>query len=107
MPDEIPKPEYSGPQITMDDFRNFVAVKCAKYGVEEAAVLYMAVSAINRMHDAADRWVDLEVANQTSAPFWLTELEGRKISGALRSAKGSECRLFRRELRQVFNLQQP
>jgi hypothetical protein len=107
MPDEIPKPEYSGPTISFDDFRNFVAVKCAKYGIDESALLYMAVSAINRMHDAADRWVALEVQDQPSSAFWLTELEGRKISGALRSVKGSECRLFRRELRQVFDLQQP
>lgn len=87
--------------MDLADFENWLAVKAGQ-GFTQDHLLRIAIVSINQHLDAADRWARLEGGNTRSAPFWIEEREARKLLGVLKGQRGTEIRLLRQTLEELF-----
>jgi hypothetical protein len=91
------------PQIDMSDFHAWIIQKSGNSGAPQGLLLKMAVIAINKLHDASDRWNRLEVHEQPSAPIWLSRGEADALVKALRGKQSATVRVLRQSIRDLFD----
>jgi hypothetical protein len=88
--------------MTFDDLHGRISTLSASSGMSEEHLIKICAVSINEHLRAAVRWIRLESPPSDSAPLWLKELERDKLLAALRGQKGSEIRLIRQALEEMF-----
>jgi hypothetical protein len=91
------------PEIDFADFHAWLLQKSGNAGIPQGLLLKMAVIAINKLHDASDRWNRLEIREQPSAPIWLSQEEAAKLTKALQGQKNTTVRILRQSIRDLFD----
>jgi hypothetical protein len=88
--------------MTFDDLIGRIQAISANYGFKEEHLIKVCVISLTNHLSAAERWVRLEYEPDRSASLWLREQERDKLLAALRGQKGSEIRLIRQALEELF-----
>lgn len=92
---------FVAPNLDMDDMRGFLMTLMAQ-GWPEGLLIKQAIISIRALHAAAERWQRLEGGYVSTAPLWLDQNERDKLLVALRGQKGTETRLIRQALQDMF-----
>lgn len=90
-------------ELSIDDLKGWILGRMSGEGVSEDNMVRMAITGVKRYFDAADRWDRLETPQPvTAAPLWLSIQERDKLLAALRGQKGTEVRLLRQAIQDLF-----